>query len=527
MTLKARLAGMMALVLVTVVAVQFVLAERERRDLVSRLEKMSGDLDRSTAVFVQRAHEMAAQTAPPRLDSFLAGIVRDSAGTLAASNANVQVVVIADSMPHAGRGRRTEQIVWMRRGGVMAVVESTLVDSIFNARVPPVEQHFTRVFRKPAGSTGADQGPGRDFIINLPLPNVASDSLYSVQVRYSYAGLAEELSHSRRRSLFWLVALLGLGVVAAIGIAGQFTRPIRALEVSFGRVVEGDLDQRVRPERRDEIGHLTTSFNTMVARLRDSQQMAERLAESEHLASLGRLAAGIAHEIRNPLNAILLNLQQMQDRVRTASPAPADAVPAPVLLEFEKYHGRITTELARLEHLVGSFLDLAKSGELHFDRVDIAAGVRTAVELFRPLAADRGVDLQHRGPESLLLWADPTRMPMVWNNLLANALQATPRGGRVTIHTRLDGDAAEVVVEDSGAGIQAELLPRIWEPFYSGREDGTGLGLSIVRSTVEHHGGSIEAECPPSGGTRMRVRLPLQGPGAGTGPIPPGPPEAA
>jgi signal transduction histidine kinase len=260
------------------------------------------------------------------------------------------------------------------------------------------------------------------------LPLQDSDSLYSVQVRYSYASLAEELSRSRRRSLVWLVALLGAGIVAAIGVAGQFTRPIRALESSFGRVVEGDLDVRVRPERPDEIGHLTNSFNTMVARLRDSQQMAERLAESEHLASLGRLAAGVAHEIRNPLNAILLNLQQMQDRVRLAALPEARRSGAEIVHEVDKYHTRMTNELARLEHLVGSFLDLAKSGELRFETIDAAAGLRGAVELFRPVAADRGIALAADLPEEATVEADASRLATVWNNLIANALQATPQG---------------------------------------------------------------------------------------------------
>src|SRR5262249_33882008 len=147
-----------------------------------------------------------------------------------------------------------------------------------------------------------------------------------------------------------------------------------------------------------EIGHLTTSFNHMVSQLRQSQQMAEQLAATEHLASLGRLAAGIAHEIRNPLNAILLNLQQMQHRVQGAGGAGAGAASA---TEFDKYPARIKGEIARLEGLVGSFLDLAKSAELRFQRVDVAAGLRDATDLFQPLAHDRGITLERSLPAAL------------------------------------------------------------------------------------------------------------------------------
>jgi signal transduction histidine kinase len=400
------------------------------------------------------------------------------------------------------RAPRTEHILWMRKGGVLAMIDSTAGETRTAGGGRTVEHTVIRRELHDARGDAVHPGSDRDFVINLPLPRFESDSLYSVQVRYSYAGIAEELARSRRRSLIWLAALLGLGVLAAIGVAGQFTRPIRALEASFGRVVTGDLNVQVQPERRDEIGHLTTSFNTMVARLRDSQRMAERLAESEHLASLGRLAAGIAHEIRNPLNAILLNLQQMQDRARLAAPGAAAN-------ESDKYHERITAEVARLERLVGSFLDLAKSGETSHERTDVADGLRSAVELFRPVAGVRGITLidDIRGP--LFASADRARLPMVWNNLLANAIEATPGSGRVAVRAVQREGAIEVTVEDSGPGIPPEVLPRIWEPFYSRRENGTGLGLAIVRSTVEHHGGTVDVTSSTHG-TTMRVLLPAE-----------------
>jgi signal transduction histidine kinase len=541
---------MMLLVLVAVVAVQFVLAERERRELGNRLEQMSGELNRSTAVFVKRAHEIASSELPPDIGDLLTGLAPDSALTVLGKGATVRVVVFSDSIrgaQHAARlGSRpselslqvleeavvqgdsgrvfrslqrsgTKQLVWMR-SGLHAAQESICVDTIGGT-----EHRFERrVWRAgPGGAVASRQDPGRDFVINLPVPHgVFADSLYSVQVRYSYASIAEQLASSRRRSLVWLATLLGLSIVAAIGVAGQFTRPIRALEASFGRVVQGDLDVQVAPERSDEIGHLTASFNHMVARLRDSQRMADRLVASEHLASLGRLAAGIAHEIRNPLNAILLNLQQMQDRVRNTAGAATGRGAS--LDEFDKYHARITGEIARLERMVGSFLDLARSGEVRLDRVDVAAGLRAAVELYRPLAVERGLHLEVDVPERLEMQADPARLPMVWNNLLANAIEATPRGGRVTLRARLvlgaseaapsvARDLIEVEVEDTGPGIPPEARRRIWEPFYSGREAGTGLGLTVVLATVEHHGGTIDVDCPPAGGTRMRVRLPRSG----------------
>jgi signal transduction histidine kinase len=506
MTLKTRLAAMMVLVLVAVVAVQFVMAERERRELAAWLAQLSGELDRSTAVFVERVHRMATGRAPEDLENLLAEFRPDSGATQPRSQ--IHVVVLADSshgarlplLPRAGAG-----------GKIVEFVDETVVqcDTI------PAPRSGVVWFRNKVTLGGGDslverriQHLGRaipasgdhDIVVNLPLPGAGRDSAYAVQMRYSYASLADELSRSRRRSVVWLAALLGVGAAAAIAVAGQFTRPIRALETSFARVESGDLDVRVQPRRRDEIGHLTESFNDMVARLRASQRMAERMAQTEHLASIGRLAAGIAHEIRNPLNAILLNLQQLRDRAA----GPPAATP-----EFDKYHQRIVGEIERLERMVGSFLDLAKAGELRAQPVDLVVGLRAAVDLFRPLAQDRGVHLDLVAAANLPAHADPTRLPAVWNNLLANAIEATPRGGRVTLRAQVDADAVRVTVEDDGRGIAPELQAQVWEPFHSGRDGGTGLGLAIVRSTVESHGGRVDLDSRPGGGTRVHVHLPL------------------
>jgi signal transduction histidine kinase len=541
MTLRTRLAATMVLVLLAVVAVQFVLAERERRDLVDHLARISGEVDRSTAVFVQRAHELAAGGGPAQFDALLREIAPERArGVVNTGSTQMRVVVFTDSLhprpvnpdlrhrnPGAlalnvtqrsvvlrdsGRVRprtHTERIFWMNRAGVVAVIDSFSSDSSLAVQPQPAASPLAAARSSVPDST-TNNDPRRDFVINLPLPTLDSDSSYSLQMRYSYASLAEELAHSRRRSLLWLAALLGMGTLAATAIAGQFTRPIRALEASFGRVVQGDLGVRLRPERNDEIGHLTESFNDMVARLGASHRMAERLAESEHLASLGQLAAGVAHEIRNPLNAILLNLQHMHDRLARA--LPAGAAPRD---DLDKYHARIASEIERLESMVGSFLDLAKSAELNLESVDLAPGLRAAVELFRPVANEQGVRLTLDMHGDLRIVADPARMPTVWNNLLANAIQATPAGGSVTLRARRSDAQVDVVIEDTGAGIRPEVRARIWEPFYSGRENGTGLGLAIVRSTVQHHGGSVEVECPPEGGTHLHVRLPVEPTAAG------------
>jgi signal transduction histidine kinase len=349
----------------------------------------------------------------------------------------------------------------------------------------------------------------QDIVINLPLPHPGSDSLFSVQMRYSYASLTDELARTRRREMVALAALLAAGIAGVFVVATRFTRPIQALEASFGRLVQGDLDVRVEPRRQDEIGHLTGSFNEMVERLRESRRMGERLAEAEHLASLGRLAAGVAHEIRNPLNAMLLAVEQMRSRIARASESGgADAARR----EFERYDALIGDEISRLDRIVASFLDLARSAEVDRRPCDLADGLRATLDLFRPLAEQRGVRLDAELPPALPAVADALRLRTVWNNLFANAIEATPAGGRVTLRAAAPDGGIEVEIADTGGGIPADARARVWEPFWSGRDQGTGLGLSIVRSVVERHGGRVTLDCPPEGGTRVRVAIPAAPP---------------
>jgi signal transduction histidine kinase len=167
----------------------------------------------------------------------------------------------------------------------------------------------------------------------------------------------------------------------------------------------------------------------------------------------------------------------------------------------------VTSELGRLEGLVTTFLDLARQDRLALERVDVTASVRDSVALFRPEAGE-GVALHADIEEGLEIRGDPGRLPTVWNNLLRNALQAVGSAGEVRVAARREEGGVRVDVVDDGAGIPEEVLPRIWEPFFSARPDGTGLGLSLVRAIVDRHAGRVEAESVPGQSTRISVWLP-------------------
>ena len=548
MTLRVRLAAMMVAILVAVLALQYLLMERDRQETMSRLTELGSGLDRSTALFVEEIRDLSLS---PRKDG-LTEFLRSFAGheTFSANEAQVTVVVWADSSHLASNGgdpAGSFQLEWFEgrldslgfeaevgfpagAGEVSSLLRQTdRCDSIVvetyrdGERRILVQSSITSdsLTESLAGSLLAQAGPrngpvrsyasrqlaggGHDVVVNLPIPAAASDSFVSVQVRYPLDTIQKELGAQRRRSLLWLGSVLGVGVLGAFLVAGQFTRPLRSLQASFRRVEEGDLSVHVEPERSDEIGRLTDSFNEMVDRLRESREVESRLGESERLATLGRLAAGVAHEIRNPLNAIQLTALQMRDVARRGRDAND-----PTGGQLDRYYQLVSGEVQRLERLVGAFLDLTRDEKLARTLLDGTQSLSASVELFRPEAEARGIRIEFDSTGAVPILADPTRLPAVWNNLLSNALAASPEGSVIRVQAASSPGEFVVVVGDSGPGVSEADRSRIWEPFFSGRPAGTGLGLSIVRAVVERHQGTVRL-LESEQGAAFEVRIPREG----------------
>lgn len=504
MTLKFRLAVMMTVLLIAVTALQFLLTQREQRDLADRIAALNTRVSSSTEVLSRHM----LRTGSDEMD-WLSRIQRDleregvdvrRTRSLATFHFTSRVdticrddtlVVIAEA-DSAGVRRRLPGGIGRER--VLKAQIAFVEDSLRHDR-------DVRIWRGGSASDTIFGSPPEDFVLNFPL--LDADSLHVVEIRYRTDELTDALARSRNRSIFWMTSLLGIGVVGAVLMATQFTRPIRGLEQSFRRVESGDLATTVKPERDDEIGRLTTSFNHMVGRLREGKELERRLVETERLAAIGRLAAGVAHEVRNPLNAVQLNLQHMRDK--TAAVAGDEAA------GIDRYYDTVRRELSRLEHLVTAFLDLSRAEGLEVGPIDAAESLRSSVELFRPDANANDVVLTLDAPDALPVQGDPGRLTTVWHNLLSNALAACAPGGHVRAKAVLEGGVLVVTVSDDGAGIPEDVLPHIWDPFFSRRSGGTGLGLSIVRSVVERHGGSVSVTSTPGEGTTFGIKIPATG----------------
>jgi signal transduction histidine kinase len=274
-------------------------------------------------------------------------------------------------------------------------------------------------------------------------------------------------------------------------------------------VAAGDLSARVRAAGSDELGALARTFNQMVERLGESRALEERLRVAERSTAMGRFAAALAHEIRNPLNSISLTI----DHVRTRLAPAGDTQRA----EFQALMATLKSEVARLNRLVGDFLSTGQPARLDPRPCDVGEVVRETAALVEHKAREQAIEVElDVAPGLPATVADPELLKTCFLNLVLNAFEAMPSGGRVSLVARLEGTpdapAIAVLVSDTGTGMSKDTAASVFEPYFSTKEAGVGLGLALVGRIVEGHGGSITLDSMPHQGTSVRLLLPVRPP---------------
>ena len=286
-------------------------------------------------------------------------------------------------------------------------------------------------------------------------------------------------------------------------------RPLEELMGTIARVRRGDLSARVDfSKREDDIGQLGRQFNEMVQqldvnRLEIAELHKREMARAEHLATLGELAAGLAHEIRNPLAGIAGVVDIMGKELPAASPSRAVI-------------GEVQIEILRIQAILNDLLSYARPRPPNFHPANLNTTVEQAVVLSRQQVRTKPIQVNFEQSAALpSVEHDPALIQQVILNLLLNGIQAISGAGEVRVAILRDHDSAVVQVSDTGRGISAEALPRIFKPFFTTRSEGTGLGLSLANSIVQSHGGRIEVSSTLGKGTQFKVRLPLLSPKPG------------
>ncbi len=255
-----------------------------------------------------------------------------------------------------------------------------------------------------------------------------------------------------------------------------------------------------------EVSHIVVVCRDVSER----SQLESQLSHSERLASLGILAAGVAHEINNPLASILAGVECLQ---RWIAPDGSLAVAAAEAREVVEVLER---ETRRCRDITDKLLLLAQPFSVAPTWVDLNRAARDTISLLRFQMSKQGVTaVEDLDPSLPHIWAKESGARAICMNLMLNAVQAMPRGGTLTVHTRRSARGVQLEIDDTGFGISPAHLDRVWDPFFTTKPpgQGTGLGLSITQRLVTRHGGSIRAENRPEGGARFVVQLPLEGPG--------------
>jgi two-component system, NtrC family, sensor histidine kinase HydH len=237
-----------------------------------------------------------------------------------------------------------------------------------------------------------------------------------------------------------------------------------------------------------------------VRHLEEKRELARRAQVAETLAAIGTLTAGLSHEIKNPLNAMALQLTLVRRRIRKLSTELQPALEEPLSL--------VEHEVKRLNGILEEFLAFARPRELVAAPVDLAETLGKVVDLLAAQAERAGVTLEHHWEIPLALVGDSGRLQQALMNLVLNAIQSTPTGGTVSVTAGRQGDDVVACIDDTGRGIPTELQQRIFDPFFTTRAEGTGLGLPLVHQTLQQHHGSIKVETSPLGGARFVVSLP-------------------
>lgn len=386
-----------------------------------------------------------------------------------------------------------------------------------------IQQHFANLRGEVACLTQADRERHLEYIISIigdlvdtidAIPDPAlqlSDRLEKAQAEYRW-----------RLTMVWATSIMAGLLLTGLVLVGWrwIFRPLKRLHQGAMRVASGDdFDFRLEATSGCELAELAEAFNSMTARFQQVradldeqvQQRSRQLIQSERLAGVGFLSAGVAHEINNPLSAIVGAADSLEWRLGEH----LDKLPPDDAQVIREYLQMMQSEAQRCRKITERLLDFARGSNAERNLYDVTAIVQEVVSMTHHLGRfrDREVTVDRKTP--CYAWVNGPEIKQVVLNLVANALESTASGGHVSIRIRECPQHVEVSVVDDGVGMTPDVLEHIFEPFFTQRKtgQGTGLGLSISHRIVQDHGGSLEASSAgPGQGSTFRLRVPKQAP---------------
>jgi len=364
--------------------------------------------------------------------------------------------------------------------------------------------------------------------LEIRQPMVLDDQAFgSIRIGVSTLLMRRELNASMRPALFTAALALVIGVFVAGLLAQLVLRPMHVIRSGLTRLGKGELGVTLDLPKDDEFGDLGTYFNSISQQLMDRNvdpkaKLEALQAYSRKLVALGRLTAGIAHEVKNPLNAMMIHLELLRTKIQKGMVAPVAQPVAAGTLGLSEQHSApksggalehveiIESEIRRLDEVLQAFLKFARPEDLKLQPVRVAMIFEEILPLIEPEARTNQVRIVTECSMAVPpVNGDAAMLRQVFMNLAINAIQAMPQAGTLRLACAPSGsNRVEVRVEDTGIGIPPENLGKIFDLYFTTKDHGTGIGLSMVYRIIQLHDGEVEVQSTPGRGTTFRVLLP-------------------
>ncbi|MEZ4298406.1 MAG: ATP-binding protein [Polyangiaceae bacterium] len=387
----------------------------------------------------------------------------------------------------------------VRALGEEAAKEIAAIDKLLSAD----PERFQRLFSSLAAGETEQAERARSEILKREAEGALRLRALKARVEERMAQLTAEAKGRELQSMRYLISLGALTLAVGLAMflyARRVLSPLTKVTERVRAVGQGDLTPREVVATKDEIGELALSFESMVAAI---QRARSELVQAERLATIGKMAAHITHEIRNPLSSIGLNVELLEEEIAGQEGAESTALVT-----------AIKAEVDRLSRIAEQYLSVARRPRPHFARERLDDLVRELLAFVQPELARAKVradiDTDDAASEVEL---DESQLRQALLNLVRNAREAMPEGGTLSVSVRsIEPAAAEIVIEDEGVGIPEEVIANVFDPFFTTKARGTGLGLAVTREIIEAHGGHITCERRTPRGTRFRIWLPRHQP---------------
>ena len=520
-SIKTKFVSLLSILMAFVLAIQYYFTAQTQSDIMEEFDRISSSMKKATEVhFLQNLPRSPVILSEK--DTLLQKNIKEHEKTLMQSmlrSRDIQALVEhADSLPFIYRAKDDKELDILLKN-----VKHFPVDSV-GRNIRDRQRHFTTNYsfsgdslawvleevevnlehpdkeaersryktdRKQVFTERIRKPPSFEFVVpdftELHTPRI-------MRFNYNTGQLQEAVEKVRNRNILITLTIFSLSIGAIVLMTRKILKPIDRLQSSFDDVVQGNLEINLKPDTRDEIGDLTRSFNHMVLELKKNKEKEVLLQRKERLASLGQLAAGVAHEVKNPLNAINLTIDHLKDKFINKDDGQA-----------VKYIQSIQSEIRRLDKIVNNFFNYLRSEELERKKTDINRMLKEIVKLFEREMDTNNIKTDINLHGKFILEIDEGRMKTALMNIILNAIQAMSAGGLLTIDVnKID---KSIVIKDTGRGIESREADHVFDLFYTTKTSGSGLGLPTAYKVIKAHGGDITINSQPGQGTSVLIQL--------------------